>query len=65
LEFSSPSRRIFIGSHSLPPPLWFAVSVLQRSGLQVPEVLIEERANIMVKAESVHMIAIRRPLPRS
>jgi hypothetical protein len=29
LEFSSPSRRIFIGSHSL-PPLWFAVSVLQR-----------------------------------
>jgi ribonuclease HI len=27
LEFSSPSRRIFIGSHSL-PPLWFAVSVL-------------------------------------
>jgi hypothetical protein len=29
LEFSSPSRRIFIGSHSL-PPFWFAVSVLQR-----------------------------------
>jgi hypothetical protein len=28
LEFSSPSRRIFIGSHLL-PPLWFAVSVLQ------------------------------------
>jgi hypothetical protein len=28
LEFSSPSRRIFIGSHSL-PPLWFDVSVLQ------------------------------------
>jgi hypothetical protein len=28
LEFPSPSRRIFIGSHSL-PPLWFAVSVLQ------------------------------------
>jgi hypothetical protein len=27
LVFSSPSRRIFIGSHSL-PPLWFAVSVL-------------------------------------
>jgi hypothetical protein len=22
LEFQSPSRRIFIGSHSLPPPLW-------------------------------------------
>jgi hypothetical protein len=28
LEPPSPSRRIFIGSHSL-PPLWFAVSVLQ------------------------------------
>jgi hypothetical protein len=28
LEFPSPSRRFFIGSHSL-PPLWFAVSVLQ------------------------------------
>jgi hypothetical protein len=28
LEFPSPSRRIFIGSHSLPPP-WFGVSVLQ------------------------------------
>jgi hypothetical protein len=27
LKFPSPSRRIFIGSHSL-PPLWFAVSVL-------------------------------------
>jgi hypothetical protein len=29
LEFPSPLRRIFIGSHSL-PPLWFAVSVLHR-----------------------------------
>jgi hypothetical protein len=28
LEFPSPSKRIFIVSHSLPPPLWFAVSVL-------------------------------------
>jgi hypothetical protein len=28
LESPSPSRRIFIGSLSL-PPLWFAVSVLQ------------------------------------
>jgi hypothetical protein len=27
LEFPSPSRRVFFGSHSL-PPLWFAVSVL-------------------------------------
>jgi hypothetical protein len=29
LEFPSPSRRIFIGSRSL-PPLWFALSVLQK-----------------------------------
>jgi hypothetical protein len=28
LESSSSSRRIFISSHS-PPPLWFAVTVLQ------------------------------------
>jgi hypothetical protein len=28
LEPLSPLRRIFIGSHSL-PPLWFVVSVLQ------------------------------------
>jgi hypothetical protein len=31
LEFSSPSRRIFIVSHSL-PPLWFAVSVIHIPG---------------------------------
>jgi hypothetical protein len=30
LESPSPSRRIFIGSHSLPPPLWLAVSVLHK-----------------------------------
>jgi hypothetical protein len=30
LEFSSPSRRIFIGSQSL-PPLWFAISVLHQA----------------------------------
>jgi hypothetical protein len=34
LEFPSPSRRIFIGSHSL-PPLWFAVSVLQKDILRL------------------------------
>jgi hypothetical protein len=39
LEFPSPSRRVFIGSHSL-PPLWFAVSVLhfanmRRAGLKL------------------------------
>jgi hypothetical protein len=33
----------------------------RRSGLQVPEVLIEASANIVVKAESVHVFAIRRP----
>jgi hypothetical protein len=33
----------------------------RRSGLQVPEVLIEASANIVVKAEIVQMIAIRRP----
>jgi hypothetical protein len=36
----------------------------RRPGLQVPKVLIEESANIMVKAESVRVFAIRRPFPR-
>jgi hypothetical protein len=35
----------------------------RRLGLQVPELLIEASANIVVKVESVRMIAIRRPLP--
>jgi hypothetical protein len=35
----------------------------RRLGLQVPEVLIEASANIIVKAESVHVIAIRRRVP--
>jgi hypothetical protein len=34
----------------------------RRSGLQVPEVLIEAGTNIVVKVESVHVFAIRRPL---
>jgi hypothetical protein len=34
----------------------------RRPGLQVPKVLIEASANIVVKAESMYMIAIRRPL---
>jgi hypothetical protein len=34
----------------------------RRSGLQVPDVLIEARANIVVKAESVRVIALCRPL---
>jgi hypothetical protein len=33
----------------------------RRPGLQVPEVLIEASANIVVKAESAWVIAIRRP----
>jgi hypothetical protein len=36
----------------------------RRSGLQVPEVLIEASANIVVKVESVCVIAIRRPIVR-
>jgi hypothetical protein len=36
----------------------------RRSGLQVPEVPIEAGANIVVKAESVRVIAIRRPAGR-
>jgi hypothetical protein len=35
----------------------------RRPGLQVPEVLIEASANIVEKAESVWMIAVRRPCP--
>jgi hypothetical protein len=33
----------------------------RRLVLQVPEVLIEANANIMVKAESVRVCAVRRP----
>jgi hypothetical protein len=40
LEFPSPSRRIFIGSHSL-HPLWFAVSVLQLSILLTLALVID------------------------
>jgi hypothetical protein len=36
----------------------------RRSGLHVPEVLIEASADIVTKAESVRVIAIRRPVPR-
>jgi hypothetical protein len=35
----------------------------RRYGLQVPEVLIEACANIVLKAESVCVIATRRPVP--
>jgi hypothetical protein len=34
----------------------------RRSGLQVPEVLIEASANIVVKTESVQVIVVRRPV---
>jgi hypothetical protein len=33
----------------------------RRPGLQVPEVLIEASANIVVKAESAWVMAVRRP----
>jgi hypothetical protein len=35
----------------------------RRPGLQVPEVLIEASANIVEKAESVRVFAVRRPVP--
>jgi hypothetical protein len=34
----------------------------RRPGLQVPEVLIEASANIVVKAEGMRVIAVCRPL---
>jgi hypothetical protein len=43
LEFPSPSRRIFIGSHSL-PPLWFAVSVLHDRNTSLFQAKSKERA---------------------
>jgi hypothetical protein len=36
----------------------------RRTGLQVPKVLIEASSNIVVKAESVCVIAIRHRVPR-
>jgi hypothetical protein len=36
----------------------------RRPGLQVPEVLIETSVNIVEKAESVRVFAVRRPVPR-
>jgi hypothetical protein len=45
LESSSPSRRIFIGSHSL-PPLWFAVSVLQVVSKPVQVFIDSNQSNI-------------------
>jgi hypothetical protein len=40
LEFSSPSRRIFIGSHSL-PPLWFTVRSFRGKQEGVEDTLVE------------------------
>jgi hypothetical protein len=45
LESLSPSRRIFIGSHSL-PPLWFAVSVLQDLA---EDLMANSTASIIIK----------------
>jgi hypothetical protein len=44
LESPSPSRIIFIGSHSLPPPLWFVVSVLQAKLLPTKLVILKWNA---------------------
>jgi hypothetical protein len=46
LESSSPSRRIFIGSHSL-PPLWFAVSILQMCTLFDLSIALRLRHNLL------------------
>jgi hypothetical protein len=41
---------------------WLQARWERRPGLQVPEVLIEESANVVEKAESVRVIAVRRPV---
>jgi hypothetical protein len=51
LEFSSPSRRIFIGSHSLPPPLWFAVSVLHLENIEKNKMRVAKYYNKKVKVK--------------
>jgi hypothetical protein len=48
LEPLSPSRRFFIGSHSL-PPLWFAVSVLQNFLQQIEIDALEQLISEDVK----------------
>jgi hypothetical protein len=60
LEFPSPSRRIFIGSHSLPPPpLWFAVSVLHSRGFGGRPRFYS--TNTTTKTEKIQQIALRSP----
>jgi hypothetical protein len=44
LEFSSPSRRIFIGSHSLPPSLVRRIGPSERKAAQAPG-LVEHGAH--------------------
>jgi hypothetical protein len=60
LESPSPSRRIFIGSHSL-PPLWFAVSVMQ----SIP--LVHKKAPRKKKGRAIESLAMGRrrlwPIP--
>jgi hypothetical protein len=47
LEYPSPSKRIFIDSHSL-PPLWFAASILHfhPQGGYAPSLLLPEEEQI-------------------
>jgi hypothetical protein len=52
LEFPSPSRRIFIGSHSL-PPLWFVVSVLQLFVMKDGETVREMYDRLMLLVSNI------------
>jgi hypothetical protein len=45
LEFLSPSRRIFIGSHSLPP------SLIRRIGPSSPGIEADNMAGLMLQKE--------------
>jgi hypothetical protein len=54
LESPSPYRRIFIGSHSL-PPLWFAVSVLQLESDMVVNSLSPATLHLQISSRPVRI----------
>jgi hypothetical protein len=64
LESTSPSRRIFIGSHSL-PPLWFAVLILQRTKLQTAVRRAPESGRLLLPPPvvSTSLSSLSSPLP--